>query len=589
MDRQMIMAMVLSMLVIIGYYTLFPPPEPQRQAPVKGTEQTTDAASQAPNAAPQKADQAQGAEAPAAAVAKEMAPVVSPAQPVQQLEAPREVIVETGRYIARFDTRGGRLVSLELNRYKKSKKGLDWADALPFLREYLGKKKPLEKGNVEMVSSESGILPFDVILTGEDALSRKLAGTVFSSNRDGLHITSEQAQPEQVIFTARMEDGLTVRKVFTFRPDGFLFDYELQLINHGQQPRRVQAVSLFGEGPKHGADLGNVSSHYGPIFSEEGSVDTEKADDIAGKLIVRNPDWAGITANYFLSAAVITKGSRSMEFRAVDISQGKDDGKWVAFFGSELPAVDLSPGEMSVSKAQMYMGPKQTDELMKFGGKLEQALDLNLDVLASPLLAMLQWFYGISGNYGVAIILLTILVRVVMFPLTYKGMLSMKRMQKLQPKMKDLREKYKDQKEKLNKEMIGLYKKYGVNPLGGCLPIALQIPIFFALYSALLGSIELRHEPFMLWINDLSAKDPLYVTPVLMGITMFLQQKLTPSAMDPTQQKIMMWMPVVFLVFMMNFPSGLVLYWLTSNTLSILQQIIINRANVPDLVEKTAK
>jgi YidC/Oxa1 family membrane protein insertase len=161
-------------------------------------------------------------------------------------------------------------------------------------------------------------------------------------------------------------------------------------------------------------------------------------------------------------------------------------------------------------------------------------------------------------------------------------MLSIKRMQKLQPRMVALREKFKGDKERLNKEMMAMYKKHKMNPLGGCLPIALQIPIFFALYSALLGAIELRHEPFMLWITDLSAQDGLYVSPLLMGASMLLQQKLTPASVDPTQAKIMMWMPVIFTFFMLSFPAGLVLYWFTSNTLSIVQQVLINRINVPE-------
>jgi len=209
-------------------------------------------------------------------------------------------------------------------------------------------------------------------------------------------------------------------------------------------------------------------------------------------------------------------------------------------------------------------------------------------VLASPLLVMLRWFHGLTGNYGIAIILLTMMVRIVLFPLTYKGMVSMKRMSKLQPKIKAMREKYKDNKEKINREMMDMYKRYKVNPLGGCLPIALQIPIFFALYSALLGAIELRHSPFLGWITDLSSADPLYITPVLMGASMFFQQRMTPTAMDPTQQKILMWMPVIFTAFMFNFPAGLTLYWLTSNMLSVLQQLIINRVQIPDLVERKA-
>jgi YidC/Oxa1 family membrane protein insertase len=220
--------------------------------------------------------------------------------------------------------------------------------------------------------------------------------------------------------------------------------------------------------------------------------------------------------------------------------------------------------------------------MQKFGNGLEESLDLTLDLLAQPMLALMRWFHSFTGNYGVAIILLTIVVRVLLFPLTYRGMLNIKRMQKLQPRMVALREKFKGDKERLNKEMMAMYKKHKMNPLGGCLPIALQIPIFFALYSALLGAIELRHEPFMLWITDLSAQDGLYVSPLLMGASMLLQQKLTPASVDPTQAKIMMWMPVIFTFFMLSFPAGLVLYWFTSNTLSIVQQVLINRINVPE-------
>jgi YidC/Oxa1 family membrane protein insertase len=221
----------------------------------------------------------------------------------------------------------------------------------------------------------------------------------------------------------------------------------------------------------------------------------------------------------------------------------------------------------------------------KFGHRLDDSLDLTLDFLAAPMLAMLRWFNSFLHNYGLAIILLTIVVRVVLFPLTYKGMVSMKRMQKLQPKMTSLRERFKDDRERMNREVMELYRRHKVNPLSGCLPILLQIPIFFALYSALMGAIELRHSPFAGWITDLSQHDGLYILPLLMGASMFVQQKLTPSSLDPTQAKIMLWMPIVFTMFMFNFPAGLTLYWFTSNLLSIAQQAIINRVQVPEFAD----
>ena len=210
---------------------------------------------------------------------------------------------------------------------------------------------------------------------------------------------------------------------------------------------------------------------------------------------------------------------------------------------------------------------------------------MTLEVLAGPLLDLLRFIYGLVGNYGVAIIILTIIVRLVLFPLTYKGMKSMKRMQQLTPRMKKLQEKYKNNKEKLNKEMMDLYRKNKVNPLGGCLPLLLQIPVFFALYSSLSSAVELRHAPFIFWISDLSQPDGLGITPLLMGVSMYIQQKMTPQTamMDSTQAKIMQMLPFIFTVFSFTFPSGLTLYWVTSNVLSIAQQQIINRIKTPEM------
>ena len=194
-----------------------------------------------------------------------------------------------------------------------------------------------------------------------------------------------------------------------------------------------------------------------------------------------------------------------------------------------------------------------------------------------PLLIVLKFIYNYVGNYGIAIIILTILIKIIFWPLGNKSYKSMKEMQKLQPKMQELREKYKDDKQKLSQETMALYKTHKVNPLGGCLPIVIQIPVFFGLYKVLLYAIELRHSPFFFWIQDLSAKDPYYITPIVMGATMFMQQKMTPTMGDPMQAKIMLFMPVVFTFLFLNFPSGLVIYWLFNNIISIGQQMYINK------------
>ena len=197
--------------------------------------------------------------------------------------------------------------------------------------------------------------------------------------------------------------------------------------------------------------------------------------------------------------------------------------------------------------------------------------------LAIPMLQLMIFFYGFFHNYGMAIIFLTIVIKVITLPLTTKGMKSMKAMAKLQPEMAALKEKFVNEPQKMQAATMELYKKHGVNPFSGCLPLLIQIPIFFALYKALLLAIELKGAPFFGWLVDLSEKDPYYITPIIMGVTMFIQQKMTPSTADPVQQKIFLAMPIIFTFLFLNFPSGLVIYWLTNNVLSIIQQYYINK------------
>jgi YidC/Oxa1 family membrane protein insertase len=225
------------------------------------------------------------------------------------------------------------------------------------------------------------------------------------------------------------------------------------------------------------------------------------------------------------------------------------------------------------------LGPKDYDIMKALNVGLENAIDFGswIKWLAIPLLFVLKFIFQYVHNYGIAIIILTILIKIIFWPLGNKSYKSMKEMQKLQPKMQELRQKYKDDKPRLSQETMALYKTHKVNPLGGCLPILIQIPVFFGLYKVLLYAIELRHSPFYFWIQDLSAKDPYYITPIIMGATMLVQQKMTPTMGDPMQAKIMLIMPVVFTFLFLNFPSGLVIYWLFNNIISIGQQMYINK------------
>jgi YidC/Oxa1 family membrane protein insertase len=242
------------------------------------------------------------------------------------------------------------------------------------------------------------------------------------------------------------------------------------------------------------------------------------------------------------------------------------------------PVVSVAPGQAASVNYSIYYGPKDLDILKAQGNRLEEAIDYGwFAPIAKPLVYALKFLYKYTGNYGVAIIVITCILKLIFFPLTHKSYKSMKEMQKLQPKMAELKEKFKNDRDAMNKAVMELYKTHKVNPMGGCLPMVVQIPVFFGLYRALMYSIELRHAPFMLWITDLSAKDPYYVTPIIMGVTMFIQQKMTPSNMDPVQAKMMLALPVVFTFMFLNFPAGLVVYWLVNNVLTIAQQMYINK------------
>jgi len=253
------------------------------------------------------------------------------------------------------------------------------------------------------------------------------------------------------------------------------------------------------------------------------------------------------------------------------------------------PLLALEPGATRQVDYMIFYGPKDLKILEPLGHNLAQAVDFGwFDVIAKPFLIAMNLIYDFIGNYGIAIIIITLITKLIFWPLTRKSYKSMKEMQKLQPHVKRIREKFKDDKQRMNQEIMQLYKTYKVNPAGGCLPMLVQIPVFIAFYKVLGNAIELRHAPFMLWINDLSAPDRLpigmdipYVgnglpiLTLLMGASMFLQQKMTPTTGDPTQAKMMMLMPIVFTVIFINFSSGLVLYWLVSNILSIAQQYYV--------------
>lgn len=332
----------------------------------------------------------------------------------------------------------------------------------------------------------------------------------------------------------------------------------------------IQHVMTYPAAPKVKNNRFDTAGSY--LFSDN-SLQSNKIKDVlsASKRYDKAIQWSGFADKYFMSAILSEKNS----IASVELKKNN-----AGFFESIVssPQFTVNPGQSVTVAHRLFVGPKDIDVLKGQGNSLEQSLDLGwFTVIAKPLMYTLKFFYKYVGNYGIAIIIITIILKALFFPLTHKSYKSMKGMQKIQPEMTKLREKYKDDRDAMNKAVMELYREHKVNPMGGCLPMVVQIPVFFALYKSLMFSIELRHAPFFLWVTDLADKDPYYVTPVIMGITMFVQQKMTPSQMDPMQQKMMLALPVVFTFMFLSFPSGLVLYWLVNNVLTIGQQMYINK------------
>jgi YidC/Oxa1 family membrane protein insertase len=325
-------------------------------------------------------------------------------------------------------------------------------------------------------------------------------------------------------------------------------------------------------------EKGSRYTFEGPVLLNGNHLEEFKIDkvkDIGGyRDFSGDIRWFGFEDKYFLQALIQKNISNAT------VSIRRTDAKNVAVIYTTSPTT-IQPGTSLNKDNIIFIGPKEIKTLKAVGYDLNKALDFGFfDIIAKPLLISMNWIDTYTNSYGLTIVILTIFIKILLYPLTLKSFTSMKELQKVQPLMKEIQQKYKDDKQKLNQELMKLYQEHKINPMGGCLPMLLQIPILFALYRVFFSAIELRHTPFHLfgtWLPDLSAPDPYYITPVLMGASQFVMQKMTPTAGDPMQQKMMLIMPVIFTFMFLNFPSGLVIYWLVSNVLSIAQQAYINR------------
>ncbi|MEW6219940.1 MAG: membrane protein insertase YidC [Thermodesulfobacteriota bacterium] len=543
MERyRILLAFVLSFLVLVGYQYLFPPPPPP-----PGQEQPT----------PEKAPPAP--EAPPLPPAATAPPPVltTPSDPGRPA---REIVVDTDRFRAVFTEAGGQLRSLRLKEYKAS----------------LAPEAP----DQELVTTEAAAdLPLAFSWGGEPGPT---GVPLLVADRTELPLSA--SQPEgRIVMSGQLPGGLPVTRILSFRNDEYRIDLTVEIGNPGVEPvHGAPVLALFGR-PVSGAQSSYIFN--GPAVYLDQSLHEVATKDLAegAQELTGSVSWAGYQDHYFLTAMMpASPAGHTARLRLT---------------GQDLTTILLAgPADTLAAQASkrydytLFFGPKKLDLLKTVGHDLERVVNFGwFDVLARPTLYLLNWLYGVVHNYGIAIILVTVLIKLVFWPISQKGMESMKNMQKIQPKMAKLREKYKSDPERLNREMMTLYKTYKVNPVGGCLPMIIQIPVFFALYKVLLQAIELRHAPFWLWINDLSAPDRLPigvdipwlggipVLTLLMGASMFLQQRMTPTSGDPTQAKIMLFLPVIFTFMFVNFASGLVLYWFVNNLLAIGQQYLINR------------
>ena len=560
MDKRTLLAVVLSVVVLMVYQNFFAK-QPVKTAPAP-TQQAASVSSQAPPADPGKSS------APAT-VQTAATGRLAAAQAVTGAE--RDVIVETPLYRAVLTTRGATLKSFQLKQYKTEVANSE--DIVAIFMRLIGQGKPKPEGGpkpIELVHVSEG-MPRPLSVSFPDSTVNIPDGGFYEADGSLLDMTTGK-ESRRLTFSQTYPGELRIDKTFTFHPDKYSFELEVRVHNLGAAPLNQSGGLTWYQYVDPNAPTDSYG-HDGPVSYIAKSMDRPEVKKMeADKTLGPDVSWGGFESKYFI-ASMIPQNPSLTSFR-----MSKDANNLIAV-GLKGPKNVIPPGQPGVFNYSLYLGPKDYNILKAQNLGLENAIDFGdwLKWLAIPLLIALKFLYGYVGNYGIAIIILTILIKLIFWPLGNKSYKSMKEMQKLQPIMAALREKYKGDKARLSQESMALYKTHKVNPLGGCLPMVVQIPVFFGLYKALLYAIELRHSPLFWWIQDLSAKDPYYITPIIMGATMFLQQKMTPTGADPMQAKIMLFMPIIFTFMFLNFPSGLVIYWLFNNIISIGQQMYINK------------
>ncbi|MBV9190382.1 MAG: membrane protein insertase YidC [Betaproteobacteria bacterium] len=469
---------------------------------------------------------------------------------------PGETIrVTTDLVIADIDTRGGSLKRLELLKHKDSNDP---------------EKNFVLISPAHQYEAQSG-------LAGEGGPNHRSLWKA----EPGPRTLAAGSDSVEVRLTAEGKDGVQVQKVYTFHRNSYVVDVALELKNGSGNAVNTYAYFQLTHDGKPEGNRNTVAETFGAqsftgfsIYTEEHKYQKVHPSDLdkgkAEHVKEAKDGWLGLVQHYFVSAWIEPQGVLRDY-----VTEKRQDGTYA---GRMLVPVTLAPGAATNVKVELYAGPQEKRRLETAAPGLDLVVDYGwLAIIAWPLFWLLEHLHSLTGNWGVAIILLTVLIKLIFFPLSAASYKSMAKMKLVTPRLTKIREMYGNDRNKMNQAMMELYKTEKINPLGGCFPILVQIPVFIALYWVLLAAIELRHAPFILWIHDLAALDPYFILPILMTVTMVLQTRMNPTPPDPVQAKVMQFMPFVFSIFFFFFPAGLVLYWLVNNILSIAQQWQIQR------------
>ena len=535
MENRLLLAFVLSLAVFVGWgYFLAQVQDP---LPVEEQEVKTRDAQSLPS-------QSKGSTTSIAARSQQSQPVTP--TPINPFPG-EEVLIQVSAGKAHFiiSNRGGILKQLQLPRFKND-----------------------SGETIDLIDNPDNLTGALALKTNDPEVTKILQNAHYEPSTTSI-VLDENNIEERLTLILNHSSGLQVTRSYTFHFNDYLVEMSTQINAASMSSRNLQYQILLG--PGMGGKISSQTDYIvfsgATVFANNERIENPPEDIHDTSFFKGDLKWVSFQNKYFGSALIPQQGTK-----AGIVLKEKEQ----AFVGLELESVQSSAN----AEYLLYAGTKELEILETQGHDLVRMIDYGwfgnkFAFLVKPLLKVLAFFYGLTGNYGWSIIFLTIIIKLLFSPLTHKSFKSMKGMQKVQPYVKIIQERNKDDRQKMNAEMLELYKKHKVNPVGGCLPMLLQIPVFIALYHALFFSIELRGAPFIGWITDLSVADPYYVYPVLMGATMFLQQRLTPSVGDPMQQKIMMFLPIVFTFLFISFPSGLVIYWTVNNMLTISQQYYI--------------